>query len=95
MIRPFHLRDQKIGHPHDVSVGEWLLIAVRHTIVLLRVSVETSHGDEILLLELSRLIFLGSCRLCEGIFDSAVMETAHPWRRLCNFEAVVRCGVAC
>ena len=63
--------------------------------MLLRVSVETSHSNGILLLELSGLTFLGSCRLCEGIFDSAGMETAYLWRRLCNFEGVVRCEVAC
>ena len=39
-VQPFHLRDNKIGHPHGFSVSEWHCIIVRRTVVLLRGSAE-------------------------------------------------------
>ena len=39
-VQPFHLRDDKVGHPYGFSVGEWHCIIVRHTVVLLRGSAE-------------------------------------------------------
>lgn len=54
VIKPFHLRDDRVGHPHEVPVGALHCIFAIIPLCCCKGELKFSHDDETLLLELLR-----------------------------------------